>query len=61
VRGAEDEVAVLIGRRLCAVGEFFGLDVTWGVGIANGRWWISGLWRLRCGWCCRALCQKWHG
>jgi hypothetical protein len=27
VRRAEDEVAVSIGKRQCAVGEFFGLDV----------------------------------
>jgi hypothetical protein len=27
VRRAEDEVAVSIGERQCAVGEFFGLDV----------------------------------
>ena len=37
VRGAEDEVAVGVGGRQCAVGEFLGLYVPGGMGIASGR------------------------
>jgi hypothetical protein len=61
VRGAEDEVAVGVGGRQCAVGEFLGLDVAGGMGIAGGRWRIFGLCPLRCGGCCRGLCQDGHG
>jgi hypothetical protein len=56
MRRDEDEVAVSIERRQSAVGEFFGLDVAGGVGIAGGRSRIFGLWPLRCGWGCRGLC-----
>jgi hypothetical protein len=61
VRRAEDEVAVSIGRRQCAVEEFFGLDVAGAVGIAGRRSRIFGLRRLRCGLRCRGLCQNGHG
>ena len=37
VGGAEDEIAVDIGGRVCAVGQFRGRDVTGRVGIARRR------------------------
>ncbi len=50
MRGANDKVAVRVGWRDRAVGEFLGLDIAGSVGIANRRGWPRCLRsRRRCG------------
>src|SRR5437660_5861 len=42
VRWADDEISVLIGRSVRAVGHLFGLNVSWSVRIPSGRGWARG-------------------